>query len=130
MLTGVCQLCVFQKIFKKIMRKAKGKKLCVRANPTDPIFRADSLFFFFLNVTCHGQFSCVCEATRVRVCASGSRIPRSVVESTVCMYFEVHDTTTGACARACSHAVDLHGGVCMQIVKDCTKVSTLHTRCM
>ena len=111
--------------------KAKGKKLCVRANPTDPIFRADSLFFF-LNVTCHGQFSCVCAATRVRVCASGSRIPRSVVESTVCMYmyFEVHDTTTGACARACSHAVDLHGGVCMQIVKDCTEVSTLHTICM
>ena len=46
------------------------------------------------------------------------------------MYFEVHDTTTGACARSCSHAVDLHGGVCMQIVKDCTEVSTLHTRCM
>ena len=41
------------------------------------------------------------------------------------MYFEVHDTTTGACARACSHAVDLHGGVCMQIVKDCTAVSQL-----
>ena len=46
------------------------------------------------------------------------------------MYFEVHDTTTGTCARACSHAVDLHGGVCMQIVKECTEVSTLHTRCM
>ena len=30
-------------------------------------------FFFFLNVTCHGQFSCVCAATHVRVCASGSR---------------------------------------------------------
>ena len=55
------------------IHKARGKKLCVRANPTDPIFRADSLFFFFLNVTCHGQFSCVCAATRVRVCASGSR---------------------------------------------------------
>ena len=109
------------------------EKNCVFGLTRPTLFSGPTLFFFFfLNVTCHGQFSCVCAATRVRVCASGSRIPRSVVESTVCMYmyFEEHDTTTGACARACSHAVDLHSGVCMQIVKDCTEVSTLHTRCM
>ena len=47
--------------------KAKGKKLCVRANPTDPIFRADSLFFFFECDLSRSVFLCLCSYARARM---------------------------------------------------------------